>query len=167
MRTGLPNRLSGSVTHIPLQFTAGQLLAHWLLDGKSNVFISASLTPESQQLLLARVPPVHPFVHAHHMTVAFDPPVERYEQVYQPMIGQKVVLRVVGVAQDDRGQAVRVEAQSENPNPHITISCADGVPAKYSNELLSKGWNPVSSFELEATIEARPLKPPEQPINPS
>ena len=167
MRTSLPNWPSGSVTHIPLQFTAAELLVHWLLDAQSGVFVSATLTPESQALLLERVPPVHPFVHAHHMTIAFDPPVERFTEVYQPMIGQEIRLRVVGVAQDEKGQAVRVEAQSENPNPHITVSCADGVPAKYSNELLSKGWNPVSHFELQATVQAVPLKPPEQPINPS
>lgn len=167
MRTSLPNWPSGRDTHNPLHSSAAQRLVNWLLDGQSGVFVSATLTPESQQLLLERVPPVHPFVHAHHMTIAFDPPVERYADVYEPMIGKNVVLRVVGVAQDDRGQAVAVEGQSENKAPHITISCADGVPAKYSNELLSKGWTPVSSFELQATVEAVPLKPPEQPINPS
>ncbi len=52
----------------------GQLLAKWLLDDASGLFISAVLTPESQKLLLERIPPVHEWVKAHHMTISFNPP---------------------------------------------------------------------------------------------
>lgn len=146
---------------------SGVLLANWLLDSdNSGVLVSAVLTPESQRDLLQRVPPVHKWVKAHHMTIAFNPPLDRFEQLYKPQIGQPVRLAVVGVAQDDKAQAVLVEGPSANARPHITISCADGIPAKYSNELLSSGWTPVPRFELEAVIEAEVLTPP-QPINPS
>lgn len=117
------------------------------------------MTEESHRLLLAKVPPRHPFVHAHHMTVAFNPTIERMEH-YRPMIGQELRLKVIGVAEDEKGQAVRVEGPSENANPHITISCADGVPAKYSNDLLSKGWKTLPNFFVNAVVEARPLTPP-------
>jgi hypothetical protein len=133
------------------------LLVHWLLDEQSGVYISASLTPESHDRLLERIPPVHPWVHAHHMTMAFNPEVERLEEIYRPMIGQTMRLPVIGQARDEHGQAARVEARSENENPHITISCAEGVPAKYSNDLLAKGWERIDPFELQAVIEARTI----------
>lgn len=135
----------------------GSILAKWLLDGNSGLLVSAVLTPESQKLLLERVPPRHPDVKAHHMTIAFDPPLERFAHYYRQAVGKIMPIRVVGIAEDEQGQAVRVEAESENENPHITISCATGVPAKYSNELLSKGWKRLSQFELQATVTAEPL----------
>ncbi len=133
------------------------MLVRWALNESSGLFISATLTPQSKALLLERFPPIHSEVHAHHMTMAFDPPVEHYLEHYNTLIGQPLSIKVIGVAEDDKGQAVRVVGPSDNTNPHVTISCAKGVPAKYSNQLLSSGWNPVPTFELEAIIEAIPL----------
>jgi hypothetical protein len=129
-----------------------------LLEDGSNLIVSAVLTPQSRQRLLQRVPPVHPEVKAHHMTISFDPPTERIWNYYRSAVGKPMVLRVYGVAQDERGQAVRVEGESENPHPHITISCATGVPAKYSNELLAQGWEPLDPFTLEAVVEIEPVE---------
>jgi hypothetical protein len=156
-----PDATSGCRT-----ISEAEMLVSLLLDDKSGVFVSASLTKESHELLLSKVPPKHPYVHGHHMTIAFNPPMERFVERYEALVGQPVRLRVVGVAEDDKGQAVRVEGPSENANPHITISCADGIAPKYSNEFLSKGWKSLPSFELEAVVEARPLAQT-QPINPS
>lgn len=158
MHESLPSSKSGRDTHIPLQ--SAQILANWLLDSESGVLVSATLTEDSQKLILERFPPVHPTVYGHHMTIAYDPPLARFERQYQPLIGKVFRLRVVGVAQDAKGQAALVEGQSENEFPHVTISCAEGVEAKYSNELLSKGWTPVSKFWIKALVEVRKLESP-------
>jgi len=123
----------------------------------SGVLVKALLTPGSQQILLQRIAPVHEWVKGTHMTIAFNPPMERFEQKYQPIIGQPVALRVVGQAQDEKGQAVVVEAMSENRIPHITISCASGIGPVYSNQLLAGGYEPLQPFNLEAEVAIEKL----------
>lgn len=81
----------------------------------------------------------------------------RYLHYYKGALGKDMQLRVIGEAHDDKAQAVVVDGQSENPIPHITISCASGVNARYSNDLLSKGWTPVEPFVLESAIEVESL----------
>lgn len=134
-------------------YQMAESVAAALLEENSGLFISAVLTPESQKLLLERVPPVHEWVKAHHMTISFDPPMERYLHYYKQAIGQPMQLEVVGQAADDRVQAVVVRGESENRTPHITVSCASGVNARESNDLLSEGWTPLDRFVLEAVIE--------------
>ena len=137
-------------------FLAGVLLE----DEESGALVLAVLTPESQQELLRRVPPVHPEVKAHHMTIAFNPSLEAYYQVYSHRAGRPVKMKVVGMMQDDKAQAVAVypDCDTENEHPHITISVATGVPAKYSNELLAKsGTYPLKPFMLEAVVTLEDL----------
>ncbi len=64
-----------------------------------------------------------------------------------------MLLRVVGPAANDKAQAAVVNAESANPIPHITISCASGVNARYSNDLVAQGWTPIEPFVLESNIE--------------
>jgi len=139
--------------------TAWQL-RHILLEAESRVFASAVLLPSSRALLLQKVPPVHARVIAHHMTIAFNPDTEQL--VHFPLRkGQRVRLRVVGVAVDRKAQAVAVQGYSLNAHPHITISCADGVPAKYSNELLAKRrMTRVQPFTLTAVVRFEALAAP-------
>lgn len=136
-----------------------QGLVYKLLEDGTGTFVSAVLTDESRARLLAVVPPVHPTLHAHHMTMAFNPD-EAILSRYRPLEGQTVRLTVTAVAVDNQGQAVLVGGDSENEYPHITISCADGVPAKYSNELLAKAdWQHINPFTLEAYVVIEPLEP--------
>jgi hypothetical protein len=100
-------------------------------------------------------PTLHGKVWAHHMTIKFKPTAEELEAT---PIGQKVKLRVIGWAADEKGQAVLVAPEgisSSNEHPHITISTAPGTSPVYSNSLLGKGSNRVSGPTLTGTVDAR------------
>jgi hypothetical protein len=131
---------------------------------KTDKFVSAVLTQASQDALLEAFPPVHPNVYGHHMTMAFKPSNAALER-YEPMLGERLQLRVVGYAEDESGQAVVVDGLSENLKPHITVSTADGVGPVYSNKLLEHGYEPVDGPELEALVEIENLEEAEDPRN--
>ena len=138
--------------------TAGTVVKQLLEDG-TNMLVSAVLTPASHRRLLRMVPPVHPVVYAHHVTLAYNPDAATLKR-YRRMEGQRLKVPVTAVGSDDKGQAVLVGVDSENEFPHITISVAEGVEAKYSNELLAAQFNDlqhVNIFTLEAVVTIEPL----------
>jgi hypothetical protein len=85
------------------------------------------------------------------MTVQFGP---SEEDVAATPIGEPGTLRVVGIAADEKGQAVLVEPSypSTNPMPHVTVAVAEGVKPVYSNELLKRGYEEVDGPLLTGTI---------------
>lgn len=102
--------------------------------------------------------PLLPEHYCHHMTVKFKPSPEEVES-YQPLIGSKVSVKVVGFAEDEKGQAVLVspqEVQSANANPHITVSCAPGTAPVYSNTLLAGGVTPIDGPVLTGVFDQHP-----------
>lgn len=117
-------------------------------------FLQAVLTPQSQKDLLRAFPALHGNKHAHHMTILVKPSGDKVKK----LVGREVKLRVVGYAEDDKGQAVVVKTalQTDPPIPHVTISTASGVGAKYSNELLEGGYQPVKGPVLNAVIDTNP-----------
>lgn len=126
----------------------------------TNMLVSAVLTPESRSRLLAAVPPVHPVVYAHHVTTAFDPDPETLER-YRAFDGQRIKVPVTAVAVDDKAQAVLVGVKSENEYPHITISVAEGVKPRYSNDLFTVAdLQHINVFTLEADVVIEPLDLP-------
>jgi hypothetical protein len=133
-----------------------QRLVDFLLETQTGWFVSLVLTPHSQAILKRIVPPAHPEVHAHHMTMAYKPALHRLEHFHEKA-GERLRIKVVGLAQDDRGQAVLVNGPSDNQYPHVTISCADGVEAKYSNELLARGAKKIKPFWLDGVVTIEPL----------
>jgi len=146
----------------PLQFMDALSLVQRLLEDRTNMFVSAVLTPESQRRLLERVPPVHPRVYAHHVTLAFKPEPEVLER-YRQLEGQRLRVPVTAVCVDDKAQAVLVGVDSENEYPHITISVTEGTPPAYSNELLAAqraDLQHVNIFTLEADVVIEPLETP-------
>jgi hypothetical protein len=143
----------------PLHFMNALTLVQRLLEDRTNMFVSAVLTPESQRRLLERVPPVHPVVYAHHVTMAFNPDAETLAR-YQSMEGQRIRVPVTAVCVDEKAQAVLVGVESENEYPHITVSVAEGVKPAYSNELLAAqraDLQHVNIFTLEADVVIEPL----------
>lgn len=104
--------------------------------GRGAWFISAQLTPMAQAKLLGTFPALHADVRADHMTVWYDPSEEVQEQLRSKM-GKTVKLKVVGYAEDEKGQAVLIDTRlpSSNRQPHITISLSPGTKASYSNTL--------------------------------
>ncbi len=124
---------------------------------KMQGYLAVRLTDEAAHEVRGLA--VHPSVHGHHTTLHFTPTEEEYEAAYAALIGQGVRLTVLGMVQDDRGQALAVQLPQgvacKNANPHVTISCAEGTTPKYSNELLANGapLALVALTELAGTIE--------------
>jgi hypothetical protein len=102
------------------------------------LYVGVFLTPEARALLLLRIAPIHPEVHADHMTIKFKPTDLELENL---VLGKAVRLKVTSSVHDEKGQAVNVHGVfSANKHSHITISVdrdKGGTP-NYSNELLEK-----------------------------
>lgn len=87
-----------------------------------------------KESLLSKFPPKHSRIFAHHSTIEFKP--KNLENI---KVGEKYNLKVIGRVWDDKGDALLVENfKSKNKYPHITISCVEGVPPVYSNEMIEK-----------------------------
>ena len=83
-------------------------------------------------VLLEKFPPKHTTHYGHHSTIAFKP-----SKLDDVVIGQVSTMKVIGRAFDEMGDALLVENnKSKNKHPHITLSCALGVPPVYSNQLI-------------------------------
>lgn len=139
---------------------SAEALVNRLLEDQSGVIVMAVLTPESHQRLLELIPPVHKTVYAHHVTMAYKPDPQTLAY-YRTMEGRRIIVPVVAVAVDDKGQAVLVGVESENEHPHITISVAEGIEAKYSNELLASEHaklEHVNIFNLDAVVTVEPIE---------
>jgi hypothetical protein len=135
------------VAYAHLQKLAG------LSDDAGADYLSAKLTPMAQAKLLRAFPALHGEVRAEHMTVWYDPP-ERILGQLQPLIGKKVKLKVVGYAEDEKGQAVVIDTRlpTKNRIPHVTLSFAGGSKAVYSNKLLAHGYQRVVGPTLDAVL---------------
>ncbi len=94
--------------------------------------------------------PLHLYPHADHMTCVFRPEsAEGFE------LGAVLDLEVVGWASDEFGQAVVVRGcESDNEHPHITVACDLGTKPFYSNELLSRGFEPIDGPTLRGRVGA-------------
>jgi hypothetical protein len=120
-----------------------------------TIYWAIKLDEHSKTLLLSKIPPIHTNIFAEHMTVAFRPS-DFVEKSLMARLGEQVMLTVMGIAYDDKGQAAIVDSQSvkrtDNGDAHITISCASGVKPVYSNTLVSRGWVPIAAFAISGTI---------------
>jgi hypothetical protein len=95
--------------------------------------------------------PLHSKVLAHHMTIKFRP---SDDEVVDLPVGQSVGLKVVGYAEDDKGQAVLVKPQgvrSTKSVPHITVA-VNGVSPAYSDNLVSVGFTAVNGPVLKGRV---------------
>lgn len=119
------------------------------------VYTAIFLKEEAKEALLKAFPPLHPKVFGHHATLIFYKGAAT-PQAFEPYLEKEVEFEVIGVASDEKGQAVKVTLPAPYPelNPaqlhHVTISCV-GSPV-YSNELLAKGWKDIPSFKLKGTV---------------
>ena len=125
--------------------------------------IEAKLTEGSREKLISwfekTVGELHPQVVCNHMTVVNVPILRREDKKanLNPEdypVGEKVKLKVIAYAADDKCQAVAVDPigiVAKNKIPHITVAL-NGAPAKYSNELLANTYNPCIGPDLDAEI---------------
>jgi hypothetical protein len=78
-----------------------------------------------------------------------------FREAFEPFNKNQVVVMVVAVVYDNKGAALVVELpdevrkQCQAKHPHITIGCAPGVEPKYSNDLLEKPAEEVTTISLE------------------
>jgi hypothetical protein len=123
-----------------------------LLEIKRARYVGIAIEKESRNMLRRMISPIHPVLHANHVTLVLDP---TPEQLLQAREGARVPMRVVGHAVDSKAQAVAVEMPKhlymDERTPHITISTAEGVEPSYSNSIISKA-KPTTSLVLWGTV---------------
>ncbi len=86
------------------------------------------------QDLINKFPPKHKKVFGHHSTIAYKP-----ANLDGIEVGKESLIKIIGRVSDEQGDALLVEnPKSNKKHPHITLSCADGVPEVYSDELIEK-----------------------------
>ncbi len=137
---------------------ARRLVARWV-EAKAKPYAAIFLDPGSQKRLIlwwnyAVGIPMLGDLKAHHMTLKFNPSPEEVDTF---PLGETGVVKVVGYAADEKGQAVlvRSSARSHNQYPHITVAVSSGVSAAYSNDLLAKGYNPINGPRLSGIVDVR------------
>lgn len=105
-------------------------------------YIGLMLESGSKSKLFESFPTKHSDEAGDHVTVIFNPIGENLEAM-RGLFGKKYQIKITGIAEDDRGQAVTVDVPGisfpDGKIPHITVSTAIGTNPVYSNELLAKG----------------------------
>ena len=131
--------------------------------GKSPLYTGVFLTPDARRKLLKDFKAEHPNLEADHVTLTFQPNEDQLEEFRKQFsMGQRVPLKVTGIAQDDKIQALKVELPDSlrefgKNSPHITLSRAEGVPPSYSNEMLKNTKaKPVGPKVYEAYVDLGP-----------
>jgi len=129
---------------------------------KKPTYIGIFLDSSSKSKIIENFSLKHDEIKNDHVTLAFAPTIEMMESPeWINLIGQKVSATVVGYAEDDKGQAAIVSLPPEIPylgesKPHVTITHDKSVGAKYSNDLISREYNPVDEFEISGIVDAYP-----------
>lgn len=125
----------------------------------SEHYIAVRLSPGSRQRLLSRVPAAHKNVQGDHVTLISHPTADDVSK-FQKLHGKSVDFHATHHATDQKMgvQAVRVRGLdhlSGKDHKHITISSAQNVPARRSNDLLSqsRGDRLPDWVPLNGTIE--------------
>jgi hypothetical protein len=120
---------------------------------QAHGYIAAILTHESSEHLKALA--CFSETVCHHVTMAFNSPYSDWEP-YLTLIGNKVILQVVGVATNGRIQAVLVQGvPSEKALPHITISKIESAESVESNEMLALALKRGVLRPIRMTLIAR------------
>ena len=104
-------------------------------DNLIAVYSGIFLTTSSQWEVLSTFRPSHNDIYSSHVTLSFAPNKSKLKQL---PVGRKVQIRITGHAENSKSQACVVETslRSDNKTPHITISTAEGIPAKSANTML-------------------------------
>lgn len=123
---------------------------------KKPIYLGVFLTEQAKRQLLQKFPPLYDTVHNDHVTLVYKPSAEQIES-FVP--GERVTIRVIGYAEDEKGQAVTVSLPSgykkDSGVAHVTLTTAPGVPPVYSNELVHKA-KPVTPFTVEGVTDYFP-----------
>lgn len=117
------------------------------------IYYSGAFIDQAEHARLLKIfPPKFSNTFAHHLTIKYNLTSDECSSV---AVGEKVTLTVIGIAEDEKAQALIVKTNlSENKNPHITLSTDNQTRPVYSNELIEKkGYRTLSQpVEINATI---------------
>ena len=99
----------------------------------------------------------HATCYCHHVTMAYKPSFQTWQK-FRSMLGSTIEFDTCGLVKDEKGQALLVKGvESEKKFPHITLSCAEGVQASYSNDLAEaatqSGAIQPHSLTLRGTVQ--------------
>ena len=78
-----------------------------------------------------------------------------FRAAFAPHVDKELAVKPVAIVYDDKGAALAVElpeevrSQCQALHPHITIGCAPDIKPVYSNELLSKPAEEVTTISLD------------------
>lgn len=119
-------------------------------------YLAFELDSQSRQKLLSLFEPKFPDVIAHHVTLAFG--VNDFDEA---TIGEQVLIKVVGYAEDESLEALVVEVDGRATRPdgkifHITWSLdrSKGRKPAQSNELIKNaGYKPVDPVTVTGTLQ--------------
>ncbi len=119
-------------------------------------YIGLMLDSGSKGKLFGKFPAKHKEESGDHVTVIFNPNGQNLEAM-RDLFGKKYDINVTGYAEDEKGQAIVVNAPGiafpEGKIPHITISTAEGASPVYSNEMLAKSKiTPVQNVTLSGIL---------------
>jgi len=124
---------------------------------KTPKFLGVFLDSRSRAALAHVFPYAHHKLKADHVTLAFSP---AEDDPRLSLIGKKIQMKVVGVAEDEKAQAVLVALPSgvgsDNRFPHVTLSVSEETDAVYSNDLLAKGFEKVNGPTLTGVVDVAP-----------
>lgn len=123
---------------------------------KKPSYVGIFLDAASKSELVDRFTIKHNKVNNDHITLSL-----KLVPELSNLIGQKVTAKVIGYSEDDKGQAVAVELPPEIPYlvgqiPHVTLSHTAEVAPKYSNELLSMGYERIDGPTISGYIDSYP-----------
>lgn len=107
---------------------------------KKATYIGLFLDSKSRGTLMHEFPPIHDKVWYDHITLVFKPSPTSNLWAW---VGDKVQAKVIGYAEDEKGQTVTVEILGgllpEKENLHVTLSVTPGTESVYSSELIRTG----------------------------
>lgn len=137
------------------QASVTKVAARWRDAATLPKYIGVFLTPQSRRALLREYPPVHPVVHADHITLIYEPTEADLELVE---LGSLVKLRAKKYFVDDKAQAISLElppelARISRRDPHITISTTADTQGVYSNKLI-KGRGERAGQQYTGIVDA-------------
>jgi hypothetical protein len=137
---------------------AHQVATRWVQALAQKPYLaSIRLDSSSQSALknwwLATVGPALDKLYCDHVTLFYKP---SEEQILSLPLGARVTFKVVGWAESDSVQAVKVRLPKSLDYPgrisHVTIA-TDGTPPVESNTLLRKGYEVVSGPTIHGIVQ--------------
>lgn len=118
-------------------------------------YVAVFLDAASKSKLAYEFPFIHDKLQNEHVTLCL----KDFDGL-EDLLSKPVRMKVIGYAEDDKGQAVVVDVpkgfMQDDRIPHVTLSHHPSVQAAYSNDLLKKGWERVRGPTLKGMVDMRP-----------